>query len=562
MLDQRSLRLTIVGAVLLSLPIFGSFAGPLLVREAIDVLTQGAVPHRAIVALAVIYSLIFAVSWLGEALYTRQKYHAAEQLRDRIFRQAAYLPPTTLREKGSAHFAQLIGNQVNDAFVLLDYGVVRSVFYTLRLIAIIAVVLTLSRPACLIFLAAVALVVVYSAAVDSQVRPIFASILAGIRRSNAFVVESLENLHELWGSRSIESRQNKHLELLRQLTGLGVRAELTRVRCDKVLVDGPTYLAELGLLTFGVHAVLTGQLTVGSVVALYTYLGQAVAPLHVFRDLSRMAAQSAANIDSILDFLEHTDKLRSQRPVRALPRLSPIYEVRHLSKRHGDRVILDDVSFVVRPGDKLGIIGLSGVGKSTLLDILLGFDTDYSGDVLFCGVPTRELSQEALFEVVGYYPQAVGIFNDSLSQNVVLGAPDDPERFASIVDMLSLQHLLDRNLGEAGGFISGGERHRVALARLLYSQKKLFVIDEPLLNLDAINELSLLQRLGEMLRASTAVIISHRPEVLRLAETLLVLDQGRVAEVGPTVHVLDHNSLCCRLVESHQALVSEAHSAL
>ncbi len=196
-------------------------------------------------------------------------------------------------------------------------------------------------------------------------------------------------------------------------------------------------------------------------------------------------------------------------------------------------------------------MGLSGEGKSTLLNILLGFEQNYQGEVKFLGNELQTFPLGSIFDHLGYYSQTVGIFNNTLENNIVLGRPLDAQRLEDVILDLGLDHLRGRSLGEGGSFISGGEKHRVHLARLIYAGQRYVVLDEPLTNLDLINERWLLAKLAEFLAQRSGIIVSHKPSVLRLATTIVVLSEGQVVAVGALKDLVRSNPVCRQIIHAY-----------
>jgi len=200
--------------------------------------------------------------------------------------------------------------------------------------------------------------------------------------------------------------------------------------------------------------------------------------------------------------------------------------------------VLEDVSFSLAPGRSLAIVGATGAGKTTLVDLLVRtYDPD-RGRILIDGVDIRQLAPDELHHAVGFVPQETFLFSATLRENVLLGAPDDGrlERVAETSQLsealAALPRGFDTMLGERGINLSGGQKQRAAIARALAQSPPIFVLDDALSAVDAQTETKILAGLRDALAGRTSVIVSHRLAAVREADWILVLDGGRVVEQG------------------------------
>jgi ATP-binding cassette subfamily B protein len=200
--------------------------------------------------------------------------------------------------------------------------------------------------------------------------------------------------------------------------------------------------------------------------------------------------------------------------------------------------VLQTISFRVEPGRSLAIVGATGSGKSTLVDLLVRtYDPD-RGAVLLDGVDIRRLSLGELRRSIGFVPQETFLFGETLRDNILLGAPDDG-RLERVVEVAQLAEALpalpdgfDTMLGERGINLSGGQKQRTAIARALAQDPPVFVLDDALSAVDAQTEARILSALRGALQGRTSIVVSHRLAAVRDADWILVLDQGRIAETG------------------------------
>jgi ATP-binding cassette subfamily B multidrug efflux pump len=206
--------------------------------------------------------------------------------------------------------------------------------------------------------------------------------------------------------------------------------------------------------------------------------------------------------------------------------------------------VLQDISFKAEAGSSLAIVGPTGAGKSTLVDLIIRtYDPD-RGSVLIDGVDIRRLSLKELRQAVGFVPQETFLFGETLRRNILLGAPDDGrlERVSQVAQLTEALPALpdgyDTMLGERGINLSGGQKQRAAIARALAQDPPLFVLDDALSAVDTNTEARILAGLRDALAGRTSIIVSHRLVAVRDADLILVLDGGRIVERGTHAELL------------------------
>jgi ATP-binding cassette, subfamily B, multidrug efflux pump len=323
-------------------------------------------------------------------------------------------------------------------------------------------------------------------------------------------------------------------------------------------------LSGFAVLYAGGRLVMAGTVTVGEFVAFGVYLGMLIWPMIALGWAVNLVQRGAASMGRINQLFREQPAITS--PTLAVP-LPPAGRARSVEFKAvwfsypGARErgwVLQDISFRVEPGSSLAIVGPTGAGKSTLVDLIVRtYDPD-RGAVLIDGVDVRQLSLGELRRAVGFVPQETFLFGETLRRNVLLGAPDDG-RLARVAEVAQLTEALpslpegyETLIGERGINLSGGQKQRAAIARALAQEPPIFVLDDALSAVDAHTEARILAGLRDALVGRTSIIVSHRLAAVRDADWILVLDGGRIVEQGVHADLLSGGGRYWELLRRQQ----------
>lgn len=352
---------------------------------------------------------------------------------------------------------------------------------------------------------------------------------------NVEVLEAMGMLPQLqlhWAARHADyiSKNAKSLSILNRTTAW-----------SKVLRYSQQSLA----LGVGALLVIDGQLSTGAMIAANVLMSRALAPIDQMVGLWRVMAGVKAAYQRIESLLRGYNESYSKSGLSATGGDIVLRDV-IASTTGRDEAILKKITLTIPNGTVLVIIGGSGSGKSTLARVLVGVWPDVTGEVLWGGRPLADLDRIACGPDLGYLPQDVELFDGSIAENIARFGELVPEKVIEAAACTGLHDMIlrfpkgyDTSMGEAGSLLSAGQRQRIALARAVYGQPGLLVLDEPNANLDEMGEQALSKAIQEFkAMGKTVVLISHRPGVLALADRVLVLRDGVVAHEGPRDEVV------------------------
>ena len=317
-------------------------------------------------------------------------------------------------------------------------------------------------------------------------------------------------------------------------------------------------LFQFGIDIFRAAAMLTvlfSDLSIGQMLAVFSYLWFMIGPVEQLLNLQYAFYAAGGAITRINQLLARADE--PQYPGGKNPfagRETVSIEVRDLSFSYGEERVLDHLNLTIAPGEKVAIVGTSGGGKSTLVQLLLGLYTPQSGSILFAGESQSAIGLETIREHVAVVLQHPALFNDTVRANLTMGRERTDEacwRALEIAQLdgtiLNLPQGLDSIVGRSGVRLSGGQRQRLAIARMVLAEPKVVILDEATSALDAATEYNLHHALGKFLSARTTLIIAHRLSAVKQADRVLVFDGGRIAEDGDHQQLISEGGLYAKL---------------
>ncbi|MBI2380132.1 MAG: ABC transporter ATP-binding protein/permease [Gammaproteobacteria bacterium] len=381
-------------------------------------------------------------------------------------------------------------------------------------------------------------------------------------KTNTRAVDSLLNYETVkyFGNERFEAEQYD-VQLERwEKARLKNRLSLATLNSGQALIVAAGLTAMMLLAAYRVQA---GIMTVGDLVMVNAYMLQLFVPLNFLGFVYREIKSSLANIEAMFALLQRPPSIvdRPDAPALRLERPPAIEFAAVDFAYHPERQILKDVSFTIPAGQKVAVVGSSGSGKSTLARLLFRFYEAGAGAIRVDGRDIRELGQDSLRAAIGVVPQDTVLFNDTIGYNIAYGRPGaSPEdiaeaaRLAHLSDFIArLPEGMDTLVGERGLKVSGGEKQRIAIARVLLKRPAILIFDEATSSLDSASEKAILEALREVAGGHTTLVIAHRLSTVVDADRIVVLEQGEIVEQGRHAELLVRGGAYARLWTMQQA---------
>ena len=312
------------------------------------------------------------------------------------------------------------------------------------------------------------------------------------------------------------------------------------------------------VLVFGGSLVTKGVMTAAGFVAYIAAFSQLTRPLRSFIDQFANINQGIAAGERIFSIIDAESAVQDKADAVALEEFKDKIEFKNISFSYdSSREVLHDVSFTVRKGETVALVGPSGGGKSTLSELIPRFYDPAVGEISIDGKPLADYTQESLREKMGIVSQDTILFNDSIRANIAMGREDATEeqiiaaaKIANAHDfIMQTEAGYDTNVGDRGMKLSGGQRQRLSIARAVLRNPEILILDEATSALDTESEKLVQEALTSLLEGRTSVVIAHRLSTIHNADRIIVIDSGRIAEQGTHAELMERNGIYAKLIE-------------
>ena len=312
------------------------------------------------------------------------------------------------------------------------------------------------------------------------------------------------------------------------------------------------------VLVFGGSLVTKGVMTAAGFVAYIAAFSQLTRPLRSFIDQFANINQGIAAGERIFSIIDAESAVQDKADAVALEEFKDKIEFKNISFSYdSSREVLHDVSFTVRKGETVALVGPSGGGKSTLSELIPRFYDPAVGEISIDGKPLADYTQESLREKMGIVSQDTILFNDSIRANIAMGREDATEEQIVAAAKIAKAHDFimqteagyDTNVGDRGMKLSGGQRQRLSIARAVLRNPEILILDEATSALDTESEKLVQEALTSLLEGRTSVVIAHRLSTIHNADRIIVIDSGRIAEQGTHAELMAKNGIYAKLIE-------------
>lgn len=536
-----------------------------LLRSIIDI----ALPERdllllaklslAFVGVAVLKGIILYVQWYTSELIGQKVIY---QLRQDIHDHLQTLPPSYFSTMGTGQVMARLTSDIDSVQNFIGWGGLFLVSMVLMLLGVSAYLAYLNWKLMLATVVTFPFLFRTVFWFDRNVRPAWRNVrdkmgkltetlqenITGIRVVKAFAREPEE-------IRRFAERNMAHYEANIERADIEARAQ--------PFLELLTALSAVSMIGFGGYLALSGQMTVGTLFAFYQLLWSLIWPIRMLGWLVNMAEQALAAAPRLFELLDTEPEIRDCPSPVELEEIKGhiVFENVDFSFPGDDRKTLENINLEILPGETVAIVGGTGSGKSTLVNLIPRFLDPTAGRITIDGHDLREISLKSLRSNIGLVLQENFLFSATVRENISLGKPDAPlDEVMKAADLAQAHRFAsefpkgyDTPLGERGIGLSGGQKQRVALARAILTDPKILILDEATSSVDTETEYLIQEGLSDVMENRTTIIIAKRLSTIRDADKIVILKNGKISQVGTHLELLSQPGFYKRLFESQFA---------
>ncbi len=516
---------------------------PKMLGNGIDTVLNSGRAATLIIAAAVILgsSALRGITGYGNRYFTQViSQRVAYDIRNKLY---DHLQSLSFAYFDKAQTGQLMSRATVDieaTRVFISMGLLQILQTTFLTVGISWLLLALDWRLALMTLAFVPLMAYRAVTTSNRLRPVWLKVQQLIASLGTTLQESLSGVRIVKSFAQEKAEDKKFADDAKKLYDVQINA--ARIVAFNTplmvfLIGAPTAL----VLWYGGHQVIAGNLTVGGIVQFIMYLGMLAMPIRALGMVTNMYSRSMSAGERIFEILDTKSQVKDKPDAVVLDKLKGRVAFEDVSFSYAENApALHSINFSVEPGQLVALVGASGSGKSTIINLILRFYDVSGGRITMDGIDIRDIALSSLRKNIGTAQQDVFLFSTTIRNNIAYGMPDATieqvtaaAKAAQIHDfIMSLPDGYETWVGERGHTLSGGEKQRVTIARAILKNPSVLILDEITSSVDAETERLIRKAVDELIKGRTTFIISHRLPIITNADLILVIKDGQIVERG------------------------------
>ena len=508
----------------------------------------------ALIAIAVLAALC---SYVEDHMTTEVGQWITYDLRSKLYSHIQHLSLRYHKTKDTGDLISRLTTDIDSVQSFVVSGIMGLVVDTITLVGMASVMFYLNWRFTLIALSVAPVLFVLSYSFTRRTRKASREVR---KKQSAIVSMMQENLSAIGVIKAFAQEgyaQNRLEQESRETIQMALRARKLKAMLSP-LIEITVAIGTALVLWSGARLVLRGALSAGSLILFIWYLGKMYKPLQDFAKMTDAYAKASVGYERIREVLELSPEVRDRPMAQPAPSFTGEIEFENVNFSYvRGHAVLAGISFKVEPGEVVALVGPTGAGKSTIAALIARLYDPESGAVRIDERDVREFAQKSLRDQISFVLQENILFRATIRENISFAKPQatlaEIERAAKLADahefISKLPNGYDTVVGERGDTLSGGQRQRIAIARAIIRNAPILIMDEPSSGLDALAEKVVFDALWRLIRGKTAIVIAHRLPTIQRANTILVIDQGRIVERGTHEQLLKSQGLYARLYQ-------------
>ncbi len=497
--------------------------------------------------LLILYLLRILFRFLSNFLAHKAAWHLVGDLRSRMYDKLQSLDLGFFHDKQTGDLMSRVVNDTRDFELLYAHMIPDMITNVVTFVGVLTILLTINWKLALITCFPIPLILLSGVIFAKKVRPYFKASQKCMGELNAQLQDSLSGLHEIqcFGQERYES------ERIRTKNFEQVKAMLRALRASAVFHPCVEFLSSAGTILvvfFGGYLAYKGQLSVEDIVAFVLYLSLFYAPVSGLANLLENLQQSLAGAERVALILDTPSAIENAESAEDIGTVKGSVTFENVSFDYGNRIpVLKNINFSCKPGMMVALVGPTGVGKTTVTQLISRFYDPVEGRILIDGKDIKEVTLESLRHNISPVLQDTFLFNGTIADNIGYAKPgasqkeiEEAAKAANIHDdILAMPEQYETKVGERGLRLSGGQKQRVAIARAILRQSPIIILDEATASVDVQTEKQIQKAIKNITGKRTIIAIAHRLSTIKDADMILVIHEGEIVEQGTHEELLE-----------------------
>ena len=554
-------------AILSTLLLTGvNLAAPKLLSKMTGIVGKGVndaalkqIVHLAI-GLLVLYLLRIIFRFMNNYLAHKAAWYLVGDLRDRLYKKLQSLDLGFFHDKQTGDLMSRVVNDTRDFELLYAHMIPDMITNLVTFGGVLTILLVINWRLALITCFPIPLILISGVIFAKKVRPFFKASQKSMGELNAKLQDNLSGLHEIQSF----GQEEEEAALVSESNFTQVRAMLRALRASAIFHPSVEFVSSIGtvlVVAVGGYLAYLGQLSVEDIVAFVLYLGLFYAPISGLASWLENLQQSLAGAERVTLILDTPPAIENKENAKDLENVSGEISFRNVSFHYSNKVpVLKDISFTCKPGQMIALVGPTGVGKTTITQLISRFYDPVNGAVLVDGQDVRDVTLESLRKNISPVLQDTFLFHGSIADNIGYAKPDATReeiiaaaKAANIhEDILHMPEEYETQVGERGLRLSGGQKQRVAIARAILRQSPIIILDEATASVDVQTERQIQAAIAGMAGKRTIVAIAHRLSTIKNADLILVIHEGKIKEQGSHEELLALGGIYTQMLKAQE----------